>query len=151
MNKYTGNKCIKFYGLTTEFDGQYHRVIPENHALSANALRYRTDWEDNTETFQCKFAYDISTQPLGCFGSIVFPALQFALWTNPKRIYIVGCDCSNTGHFDKSKSDNLSYLIHPWKIFKEFVQIYYPETEIISVNPVGLRGLFTDIDQKGKK
>ena len=151
INEYTGNNCEKFYGLTTEFDSQWNRVVPESHSISAKALRYRTDWENDIKTFQCRFAYDISTQPLGCFGSVVFPALQFALWTNPKRIYIVGCDCSNTGHFDKSKSDNLSYLIEPWKKFKEFVQIYYPETEIISVNPVGLRGLFTDIDQKGKK
>ena len=28
---------------------------------------------------------------------------------------------------------------------KEFISQNYPETEIVSVNPVGLKGLFTDI------
>ena len=27
---------------------------------------------------------------------------------------------------------------------KEFARQYYPETEIISINPVGLKGLFID-------
>ena len=35
-----------------------------------------------------------------------------------------------------------------WKELQKFAQTYYPETEIISVNPVGLRGIFTDLDQK---
>lgn len=151
MNEYKGNNCVKFYGLTTEFDTQWDRVIPESHAIKANALRYRTDWEEVSGNFKCRFAYDISVQSLGCFGSIVFPALQFALWTNPRRIYIVGCDCNNGGHFDNTKSADLSYLLKPWAEFKKFARTYYPETEIISVNPVGLRGLFTDFEQEKEK
>jgi hypothetical protein len=34
-----------------------------------------------------------------------------------------------------------------WKDLKKFAQIYYPDTEIISINPVGLKGLFTDVYQ----
>ena len=148
MDEYTGHHCVKFYGLTTEFDDEWKRVIPESYAIKANALRYRTDWEDVNGPFECKFAYDISTMSLGCFGSIVFPAIQFALWTNPKRIYLVGCDCSNFGHFDETASEDLRRLIDPWKKLKSFAKTYYPETEIISINPVGLRGMFKDLDQK---
>jgi len=31
-----------------------------------------------------------------------------------------------------------------WIQLKEFVELYYPETEIISINPIGLKGLFRD-------
>ena len=147
LDKYRSGKCIKFYGLTTEFGDGFRRVIPESHAIAACAHRYRTDWED-INGFSPDFAYDISTQSLGCFGSIVFPAIQFALWTNPRRIYLVGCDCNNLGHFDNSSSEDLSRLIQPWRKLKDFVSVYYPVTEIISVNPVGLKGMFADLYQK---
>lgn len=93
------------------------------------------------------FAYDLCVEELYCKGSTVFAALQFALWTNPKRIYLVGCDCSNAGHFDNSNGNDMGVLLEPYKKFKSFASTYYPETEIISVNPVGLRGLFKDLDQ----
>ena len=41
--------------------------------------------------------------------------------------------------------ENLARLTAPWREFKRFVQVYYPETEIISVNPVGLKGIFRDV------
>ena len=34
--------------------------------------------------------------------------------------------------------------LYDWKKMKEFAELYYPDTEIISVNPVGLKGLFKD-------
>lgn len=150
MNAYRPQKCIKFYGLTTEFDSGFNRVIPESHAIAAKAHRYRTDWED-ISSFSPDFAYDISAQSLGCFGSVVFPAIQFALWTNPKRIFLVGCDCSDKGHFCKRSTTFAQCLIPAWQKLKEFAAVYYPGTEIISVNPVGLRGIFTDLDQKDEK
>ena len=98
VNKYSGNNCIKFYGLTQEYlSTQPNRLIPESDAIAADALRYRTDWAP-VKGFTPKFTYDIASCPLGCFGSIIFPAMQFALWTMPKRIFLVGADCTN-GHF----------------------------------------------------
>lgn len=84
------------------------------------------------------------------FGSVAFPAAQFALYTNPKRLYIVGCDCSSGGYFDGSKNTNvknhnLSYLIKDWQRFKLYAETYYPDVEIISINPVGLKGMFKDV------
>lgn len=149
LDSYNPDKCIKFYGLTTEYDYKTNRTIPESHAIKANALRYRTDWSQ-IANFKPKFAYDISTQPLGCFGSIAFPALQFALWTNPKRIYLVGCDCSLSGYaYDKNDKNFLvpNELIDAYKQFKEFAFKYYPDTEIVSINPVGLKGIFNDVYQ----
>jgi len=144
MDEYKGNKCQKFYGITVEW-GDYIRVIPESHAIKANALRYRTDIEQ-IAGFRYNFAYDLSSQALGCFTSIAFPAAQFALWTNPKRIFLVGCDCNMQNHFSgDSTIEDLARLIAPWKEFKKFAMVYYPDTEIISINPVGLRGVFRDV------
>jgi hypothetical protein len=146
LNSYLGNNCIKFYGLTTEYEGGYNRIVPESDAILASALRYRTDWEQ-LEGFQPKFSYNITTQALGCFGSVIFPSLQFALYTNPKRIYLVGCDLAE-GHFygTNKKSSHYFDLYYPtWQKFKKFAQIYYPSTEIVSINPVGLKGMFKDI------
>ena len=39
-------------------------------------------------------------------------------------------------------------LLSKWKEIKEFADIYYPDTKIIVINPVGLKGVFTDIYQK---
>ena len=146
LDNYRVGKCQKFYGLTTEWINDPERTIPESHVIKAKALRYRTDWVD-IPGFQPQFAYDISTQPLGCFGSIVFPALQFALWTHPKRIYLVGCDCTTNGYSYDKKDKNflpVNTIIEAYKKFKQFAQKYYPDVEIISINPVGLKGLFKD-------
>lgn len=146
LDKYRVGKCQKFYGLTTEYDNKTNRVIPESHAIKARALRYRTDWAP-IEGFVPQFAYDISTQPLGCFGSIVFPALQFALWTYPSKIYLVGCDCTTSGYaYDKSYSNFLKpeKIINAYKKFKEFAHKYYPNIDIVSINPVGLKGIFRE-------
>lgn len=146
LDNYRVGKCQKFYGLTNEWIYDPERTIPEYHAIKAKALRYRTDWAD-IPGFQPQFAYDISTQPLGCFGSIVFPALQFALWTHPKKIYLVGCDCTTNGYsYNKNEKNYLpvNAIIDAYKKFKAFAQKYYPDVEIISINPVGLKGLFKD-------
>lgn len=144
---YVSPICNLFYGFTWEYRKDRQKVIPDSIAIKHGATRYYTDWAA-IKGFKPEFTYDIATQPLCCWGTIAFPAMQFILWTNPKRVYLVGCDCS-IGHFDESslKEDalNMEYLVKRWKELKRFVLCYYPETEIISVNPVGLKGLFRDV------
>lgn len=143
---YKPDTCQKFFGLTAEYNTQKNRVIPESVAIRAKALRYRTDWA-KISNFEPKFAYDISSQPLGCFRTIVFPALQFALWTNPKEIYLVGCDCTTSGYFNSKEGSpefKPDIIIESYKIFKHFAHVYYPETKIISINPVGLKEIFDE-------
>ena len=73
---------------------------------------------------------------------------MFALWTNPKKIYLVGCDCSG-GYFDDLKFKiSRGKLIKSWKKVGRFAKLNYPDTEIISVNPIGLKGLFKDVYTK---
>lgn len=111
---------------------------------------------DNRENY--RIPVDLISQPLWHGGSVIFSAFQFALWTNPKRIYLVGCDCAGQvddyhwNHFDDSHSDIKNHNLKPitplidgWKKISEFQKSIYPDVEIISINPVGLKGLFNDV------
>ena len=86
--------------------------------------------------------------PLADNASTIFAAIQFALYTHPKRIYIVGCDCSYLlgQHFDGTIAPpmELKIVYENWKRMKKHISIYYSDIEIISVNPVGLVGFFRD-------
>ena len=125
---------------------------------------YQRD-EENVENFYCLsydyaisgadiekqqffvFPPDISISPFKSYGTSMFVAFQFALWTHPDKIFLVGCDCSS-GHSALTGSCNnhdFGYLINPWKKAKKFADEYYPDIEITSINPVGLKGIFNDI------
>lgn len=94
---------------------------------------------------------NICMHSLTDYYSIVFSALQFALFTRPSKIYLVGCDVSGTlEHFnEKSKVvvPHSKYFKLGYSLLKRFAEVYYPSTEIISINPVGLKGLYEDFYQ----
>ena len=151
---YKGNNCVKFFGVSNFSDlrnGHDHHNPSELDIVRANGLKYYHDYNSAMNLWRSEFTYDISVSPLSNFGSVVFPALQFALWTNPRRIFLVGCDCTATGHFysdgDKTGLPPNNVIRKSYEDFKDFAHCHYPETEIISVNPVGLRGVFRDWDQ----
>lgn len=150
MSEYKGNSCKKLYG----YRYRCGKTIP----------MYRRE-EENVESFYCLsydysihgtkieneqffiFPPDISVSPFKSYGTTMFIAFQFALWTHPDKIFLVGCDCSS-GHSTATKDDKVfdySYLINPWKKAKQFADEYYPDIEITSINPVGLKGIFNDI------
>lgn len=137
-----------------KFIGCYYnwkaRMCPESvFNKLTNASRYIIDFSTD------RIPVDLSKEPLWHGGSVAFSVFQFALWTNPKRIYIVGCDSAgqvnslNWNHFDdKNKTSHnkepITALVDGWKQLAEFAKIMYPDIEIISINPVGLKGLFKD-------
>lgn len=121
-------------------------IMPESKILALNAKKYYA--QSKYPPYHVNFNTEIDKTWVVEGGSVIFAAMQFALFTNPKRIYLVGCDCS-TGYFDEKNpviKPNKD-LVRSWKELKKFADIYYPETEIISVNPVGLKGLFKDMYQ----
>lgn len=148
--KYRGNKCLKFVG-----DQNLGKAwqIPESWLVKSNARRYKT----TSHLVPNRFTLDIDSEPLGNYWTVSLHAMQFILFTNPAKVYLVGMDCNinSAGHFtgkvpqvskrgsDVKKSDENNII--NWKELKEFASTYYPETEIISVNPVGLKGVFKDI------
>ena len=95
------------------------------------------------------FTKDFSQEYVGDYRGTVFSALQFAIYTGSKDIYLVGCDCS-TGHFYSQKKDKLNYQVKIWKKIKKILSRKYPDVRVYSVNPVNLKGLFIDIYQEDK-
>lgn len=151
LNAYAPDgKCVKFYGIYNEPSwGCMHST--ESDVIAGGGLRYRTDSIDWCGPSETHFSLDIATCPLADYGTVVFSALQFALWTNPKRILLVGCDCTPSGHFYQAGEKtglSLGRIFYGYRQFKLFAEHFYPGTEIISVNPVGLKGYFRDWYQK---
>ena len=146
VNNYDNDKCVKFYGIIADkrFSDVYRyglRQIPQPHTYANNIRRYYLD-----DKFAYNFAYDLTLEPIGDFGGTVFSAVQFALWTNPRRIYLAGADCSSTKNVfcEKNNACDYNYQIEMWKKLKIFSSDVYPNTEIISINPIGLKGIFND-------
>lgn len=94
---------------------------------------------------------DITKHPLFGHGSCIHAPFHFALYCRPKRIYLIGCDVSQDGHFNDASSRERMHLLaqqrlkEEWRRMAQFAHYYYPDVEIISVNPIGLKGMFHDI------
>lgn len=144
-NKYRGSECKKFYGTHYLVKGISVRDFDE-----ANAERYYFIANSDMENYKYNIALaDITLRPLNAWDSVIFCALEFALWTYPQKIYLVGCDCAPTGHIFHSNQNgfcpNSDIKFYGWQIFKEFRDNLYPSVEIVSINPARLKGLFKDI------
>lgn len=95
-----------------------------------------------------RFAHELERELFGAGGAgnvMAFFAMQFALYTRPKRIYLVGCDSTAIGD-DTEDKDALGRLTADWLELRDFARRHYPDTEIVSVNPVRLRGIFRDVE-----
>ena len=149
------NPATKFYGMLPQHirDNCNSRgIIPQSiiEKHSANQFVVNNVVFTNPEG-ALAFPFDISVSPPVCSTSVIITAMQIALWGNPRRIYLVGCDCSS-GYFNNPDTIlNGGEIIPEWEKIKNFARHYYPEVEIISVNPVGLKGMFTDLHQKDEK
>lgn len=124
--------------------------IPEKFSQVYNSESYYIGRVASTP-FAREIYADLSIFPLWDYRTVAHHAFQFALFAGFKRIYIVGCDSQLNGYYDgtqqdlKWTNDAYSHVIPGWKKFKKFADVYYPDTEIISLNPVGLRGIFKDV------
>ncbi len=145
IDNYKGNNCQKFYGI--------HYCAPsinQAHADLAKAERYYfidCDWNA-----LWSYPHDISIQPFNTYSSVVHPAVTFALWTGVSKIYLVGCDTSQNGSASDAQPKDgkprhlyVENIKRGWEKMKDYAKEFYPETEIISINPVGLKGLFKDV------
>ena len=134
---------IKFFGICEwSHDGRETYQVPESIIEENHGRRFYT--QVNKKLIHC----DIEHHPIMGLGSVIFGALHFALFTQPKQILLVGCDCSPTGHFDGTggiMSSDGNFWVNSWNWAKEFAARYFPSTEILSVNPVGLKGMFSDV------
>ena len=145
IKKYKGNECKKFYGIIPDESlsqsKQIVERIPLSYSFDENVSQYLLE-----DIPRHNIAYDISREPLGQFYGTAFSALQFILYANPKRLYLVGWDCS--AGYAYSKSNAAAPANYQLEIFKKHfiphLKTYHSNIEIISLNPVGLKGLFKD-------
>ena len=147
INDISKLKCKVFLGIIASLPPL---DINASESLSArlNATRYYFD--RSPSEYICT---DIRFHPLMDFYTVIFPVIHFALYTNPKSIYLVGCDTSYSGYFTNERilapKSKMRYIFFQrflgYKKLKEFAQHYYPDTNMYSINPVNLRGLFEDM------
>lgn len=146
-NAYLPEQCHKFYGVASYGDdGEFAaKRVKFYDAHAAGAGQYIVEGN-----YLGSWIIDMSRMPIPEHGSVVFSALLFALYTLPRRIYLVGVDCSERSFFyrpPQSIDGRQLDIAARWKEFAPYADYYYPTTKIISINPVGLRGLFEDWDQ----
>ena len=133
------------------FLGRYlHKSLHETLSISEELRN-----QENVFTFYSNVGFysytirpEIETNPLADFRTIVHCALHFALYTNPDTIYLIGCDTSLGGYAQKHQVQailGINEMLYGYKKFKVFRDLHYPDTKIISVNPVGLRGIYDDV------
>ena len=149
-------KSVRFQMFVGRFSveykgGKFIEISEEVSKLDRRIRRYYL--HDVFGKFQTIYQ-DIRFHTLMHFGTVAFDALHFSFFTHPRRIYLVGCDTSPTGHFyNESKADlekqskyfQTALIKTGYARARMFAKQYYPDTEIISINPVGLRGLFKDV------
>ena len=148
-NQYQQGKCKKFYGIVPHFRALECQKTPELqhiHRISLYDVQQASAAQYILHDYPYPYwPYDISKEPLRDWGGTIFSALQFILYTHPKRIYLVGCDCTDGGHFYGGKTEKFSAAIRWWVDFKNYIQNSFPNIEIISVNPIGLRNMFNNV------
>lgn len=145
-------KIAKFFGT---FPAYRSFGCNQDQAIIGNAILY-----DMQGPGGGSYQVEIDKYYMGDGGmSSVFVQMQFALFCGFKTIYIVGCDIDNLKDQDHKKRyffvdknilSNPSWyapLKEKWKLMKIFANSNYPNTKIISINPIGLKGLFEDIYQ----
>ena len=153
------SSCVKFLGT----QGGSKKEIPESLRIRAAAKKFDTDWYMPGDGTSGNITVDIENMPLCNMMNVGQSVMQLALYMNPRRIYIVGCDLSGN-HFATGNQTgeeiakqaalmelewkrDMEIILRRWKEIKEFAETNYPDTEIISINPIGLKGLFKDIYQ----
>lgn len=145
-NNYRKNICKKFYGYHC-----YEGGLRETDVDETNAERYYFIDQIPPTSYLQLANPNILTRPLNTWSSVIFPALEFALWTHPKKIHLVGCDSTANGHYYyKDVDPNVSFppncnVKYGWEMMQIYIRNHYPDVEIISVNPVGLKGMFKDV------
>lgn len=126
-------------------DGQEHSLhltLNEVQELGANGMEI-------SNKRPVDFPEDISSNAI--YGhTVVMAGLQFLVYCGVSKIYLVGMDCSGSHCFNDIHIINGSTytsMIVDWDNAKKWLNEKHPEIEIISINPVGLKGYFKDIYQ----
>lgn len=134
---YRDSCCTKFLAIIPHEDADFR--ISDCNSNMRKSLRYALAGKR-----MGSIPVDITVEPIADLCGTVFSAIQFALFTNPKHIYLIGFDCSEGNSFKKS-SANYDYQLEGWHRIKCFIDAHKRKDIIISINPIGLKGMFNDM------
>lgn len=144
IKKYDAKKIVGLF-LDDNISQVSENEIKELDALSLYSSARHGLFQNAVDNLIYK---DIEMYPLMDFNSVAFGAFHFTLYTHPLKIYLVGIDNSLTGYFKKEHSQRflmVEQIKEGWFKVRKFLSIHYPDIEVISINPVGLRGIFKDV------
>ena len=163
---YKPESCVKFLGTQNPKFANLDKCIPEQLIIRCKAKKFDTDWYIQGASEEGIPVVDIDRKPICNMQTVGISVMQLALYMNPSKIYIVGCDMSGNyfakgnqteeevkkeaEQHEKIWATRREKMLKHWRNVKEFAEIYYPDTEIITVNPIGLKGVFTDFYQNEK-
>ncbi len=145
-------KCKKYIGRYMSDNPSKSIQLPVSIFKDIGADWYFVDNAPTETIFP-----DIRFFPLMDFGSVAFPAIHFALFTNPSRIYLVGSDGVVNGKYERVNGEIAEVVPHSYidsyigaiyngySKVKRFTAQHYPDTQIISINPHMLKGMFEDM------
>ena len=133
---YRGQLCTKFLA-----------VIPENIYFRIRDYEVRGEYERYVLASRRMepLPYDISIEPVADLRGTVFSAIQFAVYTNPDHIYLVGFDCSQGNIYNKDDKYKYDYQLAGWKMLKQSLNNMGALSKIVVINPVGLKGTFNEV------
>lgn len=148
---YRPNDCVKFFGripMNRLNDCYKHKEAEHVRPVTYEATRRSNAKEYYIyDLYKNSIALDIENEPLLSDG-VAFAAFQFALYCNPESIFLVGCDCTKGHFYENIDIYDYTYMVDIWKQLKRYSSRFYPNIKIFTVNPVGLKGVFTDYEQK---
>ena len=133
--KYRDQYCKKFLA-----------IIPSNEIFRIKEYKIKGEYERYVLSSRRMkdVPVDISLEPFADLCGTVFSALQFAVYTNPDKIYLVGIDCSS-GNVYNNNHDDYRYQFKSWDIMKQALKNMEAYEKVTSINPVGLKGYFRDL------
>ena len=134
--KYRGGECKKFMGIICQnvsfgiqdykLQGEYERYVLASRVMKTVPI-------------------DITLEPFADLKGTAFSALQFAIYTDPQRIFLVGMDCDNRRNVYNKNEDDYRYQFEGWEKMKIAMTDMGVCDRVYSINPVGLKGMFKDI------
>lgn len=142
--QYHGSRCQKFFGCINKKRYQEEwvkalniRPIPNSYFNREDVIKYYLTPK--------KFEQNIGYKSVADNGGTALSACQILLYLGFRRIWLVGIDNTYDQHFYGGKMEDFSKQILFWKQLKHFCEKKYPEVEIISINPMGLKGIFKNV------
>ncbi|GHS93364.1 hypothetical protein FACS1894139_02900 [Planctomycetales bacterium] len=169
FKKVVASSAQKFIGQHIDYSRRKF-AVPQEKCNQSNARIFglRQYWGDSEmqlfESQGGELNPDLLNAPMTILDGSATMGIQFALWGHAKRIFIVGCDGRSQdpstiyAYFDghpnalhrmatykistSSMEKALSIAEFNMRKIKELRDKHYPDTEIISINPVQYKGLF---------